>query len=85
MANQDTSTQPNSEKKSLVTRNAWIVISIISLLMALSTASRGGAAGPGEFIPFLMGGFLGGLLLLGGVWALLVLIFRWILRKRSVA
>ena len=51
MENQATTAQP--QKKILVSRKAWIVISIISLLIALSNASKSGANGPLEFLPVL--------------------------------
>lgn len=85
MTDQDTSLEEKKGKKRLITRNAWIVCSIVSLLMATSNASRSGARGPGEFIPSVIGGFIGALALLAGSWAIVVLIFRWISRKRHVA
>lgn len=54
----DTPAQITEDKKRLVTSNAWSVISIISLLMAFSNASKNVATGPGEFIPVLIGGFI---------------------------
>jgi Zn-dependent protease with chaperone function len=83
MENQATTAQP--QKKSLVSRKAWIVISIISLLIALSNASKSGANGPLEFLPVLLGGFIGGLLLLGGGWGLIMGASRWLSRRRSAA
>lgn len=76
----DTPAQISEDKKRLVTSNAWSVISIISLLMAFSNASKNVATGPGEFIPVLIGGFIGGLVLFGGGWAIIVLASRWLSR-----
>ncbi len=83
MENQAATAQP--QKKSLVSRKAWIVISVISLLVALSNASKSGSNGPLEFLPLVAGGFIGGLLLLGGGWALIMGASRWLSRRRSVA
>ena len=83
MENQATTTHP--QKKSLISRKAWIVISVISLLVALSNASKSGANGPLEFLPLVAGGFIGGLLLLGGGWARIMGASRWLSRRGSVA
>ena len=72
-------------KKRLVSRNTWIVCSIISILMALSNASNNGATGLDVFIPYVLGGFIGGLLLLVGCCAGVTLIYRAISQKRLVA
>jgi hypothetical protein len=72
-------------KKRLVSRNTWIVCSIISILMALSSASNNGATGLEVFIPYVLGGFIGGLLLLVGCCAGVTFIYRAISRKRLVA
>jgi hypothetical protein len=83
MEDQATTAQP--QKKSLVSRKAWIAISIISLLIALNNASKSGANGLLEFLPVLIGGFIGGLLLLGGGWALIMGASRCLSRRRSVS
>jgi hypothetical protein len=74
-----------SQKKNLVSRKAWNVISIISLLLALNNASKGGSHGPLEFLSVLAGGFIGGLLIFGGIWALIMGASRWLSRRRSLA
>ena len=79
----DSSAKTTKEERTLVSRKAWIVISIISLLIAFSNASKSGAVGAGEFLPLVIGGLIGGLVLFGGGWALVVLVHRWILRRRS--
>ena len=81
MENQAAAAQP--QKKSLVSRRAWLVISIISLLIALSNTSKSGSVGPLESLPFLAGGFIGGLLIFGGVWALIMGASRWLSRRLS--
>lgn len=77
----DSPPQNTQERRTLVSRRSWILISILSLLGAIGNASKGGATGPEEFIPVVFGGFIGGLLLFGGGWALVVLIHRWINRR----
>ena len=79
MQNKDIPVQ--AQNKNLISRKAWIVISIISLLTALSNASKSRSNGPQEFIPLVVGGVIGGLLLFGGVWALAMLVSRWISRR----
>lgn len=85
MADEGSCPQTNKEGRRLVSRRAWVVCSIVSLLAAISNASKSGAVGPGESIPFIIGGFIGALLLLAGGWAIAVLIFRWIFAKRHIA
>jgi hypothetical protein len=64
-----------AEKGGLISRNAWIVISALSLFAAIGNTGRSGgfAVGLGAAIPYMLGAFIGGLLLFGGVWAVLVL------------
>jgi WD40 repeat protein len=78
VASQDTPTQSKDEKRPLVTREAWIVCSILSLLAAINNASKSGATGSGELAPFAIGGFIGGLILFTGSWAIIVFVFRWL-------
>ncbi len=78
VTSQDKPTQPRDEKRPLVSRESWIVCSILSLLAAISNASKSGATGSGEFVPFAIGGFIGALILFAGSWAVMVLVFRWI-------
>lgn len=75
---------PEPQKKSLVSRRAWLVISIISLLIALNNTSKSGSHGPLESLPLLAGGFIGGLLILGGIWALIMGASRWLSRRRGM-
>jgi hypothetical protein len=79
---------PNNKKR-LVSRSAWIVCAVLSVLMGLSNAAKSGAAGSAEFFPYALGGFIGSLALLAGGWAIIVLVFglisRLFSRKRPVA
>lgn len=88
MTDQSIPAQLGVEKKPLVSRKAWIVCSVLSLLGAISNAAKSGAAGPGEFVPFAIGGFIGGLILFAGGWAIIVLVFRGVsgrtARKRAL-
>jgi len=85
--------KPTTEKKRLLSRQAWTVCLILSALVAISNAARTAAAagigfGP-EFIEFALGGFVGALILFAGGWAIVVLVARWISsltsRKRPLA
>ena len=78
VASQDNPTHPRNPKRPLVSRESWIVCSILSFLAAMSNASKSGTTGLGEFVPFAIGGFIGGLILFAGSWAVIVLIFRWL-------
>jgi len=77
-ANQPSLARPKYEKRPVLSREAWIVCSILSLLAAFNNAAKSGATGSGEFIPFAIGGFIGGLILFAGGWAIIVLISRWL-------
>lgn len=77
-ASQDTPAQAKVKKRPVVTRDAWIVCSILSLLAAINNASKSGATGAAEFVPFAIGGFIGGLALFAGGWAIIVLVSRWL-------
>jgi len=74
MENQSASPMP--QKKSLVSRKAWGVIAILSALIAISLR-------PGTDIATMAGRFIGGLLLFGGGWALIMGASRWLSRRRS--
>jgi hypothetical protein len=73
---EDSSGQTKKERRSLVSRKAWIMILVLGLLATISNPVRG------EDLSYMAGRFIGSLLLLAGVWALVVLVFRWISRKR---
>ena len=73
---------PGQAKKPLVSRTTWIVCSIVSVLMALSNASSNGATGADVFIPYVLGGFVGALLLLVGCCAGVTFIYRAISGKQ---
>jgi ABC-type uncharacterized transport system permease subunit len=76
MENQAATVQP--QKKSLVSRKAWGVIAIISALLAVSLR-------PGTDIATMAGRFIGGLLIFGGIWALIMGTSRWLSRRRMPA
>jgi len=82
--------QISNDRKRLLTREAWIACSIFGLLIGISNAYVSRATGPGEFIPFVIGGFTGGLILFAGIWAIALLVFRSISsglsrRRRPIA
>jgi hypothetical protein len=54
------------------------VCSILSTLATINNATKSGATGAGDFIPYALGGFIGGLILFAGGWAIIVLVFRWL-------
>jgi hypothetical protein len=75
---EDTPTQVKDGKRPLLTRDVWVVCSILSLLVAINNASKSGATGAGEFVPYAIGGFVGGLVFFAGGWAIIVLVSRWL-------
>jgi hypothetical protein len=79
--------KPASEKRRLLSRQAWIVCLIMSALVAIANAARtAAAAGMGfgrEFIEFAVGAFVGALILFAGGWAIVVQVARWISGLRS--
>jgi hypothetical protein len=85
VTDQGISTQSNTKKQPLISGTAWIVCSILGFLSALGNASRSGATGREEFIEVLLGAFVGGLLFFLAIWAVIMLIYRFIKRKRPVA
>jgi uncharacterized membrane protein YccC len=73
MENQGTATQP--QKKGLISRRAWVMILVLSLLATISNPV------PGESANYIAGRFIGSLLLFAAVWALVVLVSRWVSRR----
>jgi protein-S-isoprenylcysteine O-methyltransferase Ste14 len=71
MTDQSASPPASKEKKSLISYKAWIVILVLILLVAISHPV------PGEGLDYMAGRFIGSLLVIAGVWALAVIVYRW--------
>lgn len=75
MTDQAAPAHTNKVKDKLLSRTTWLVIVALSLLSAFSNPV------PGQKLSYIAGKFTGSFVLYGGVWALIVVVWRWASRR----